>query len=125
MIALGSAASAQPGDPPLLRRFAEPGSRIIAMAGADLDQDGRKDYLLVLEEKPRPDAEPYEGRAGQLLILLQMPDGSLREAARATDDVLCSSCGGTWSDPFDGVQAAPGTLPFCTTAGARTAGEWT
>src|SRR5690348_14425498 len=79
-----------------LRAFVEPGTRPIWFSKADLDKDGRDDFLLVLQKDRKPGAEEYEIEEKQrpLLLLVRGTDGKLREAARNERVVLCSNCGG-------------------------------
>lgn len=80
----------------------------IEVASADLDRDGRTDYVVVVapvraagdtsgaEEVPRP-----------LLVLVAAP-GGLRLAARSDRAVMCAECGGMMGDPFMGISARAG-----------------
>ena len=98
--------------PAQLRAFVEQGTQPIWYSKADLDKDGKDDYLLVLQKDRKPGAEEYEMEEKQrpLLILVQGPDGKLHEAARNERVVLCSNCGGVLGDPFVGIEASPGAF---------------
>jgi hypothetical protein len=97
--------------PDAARPFVAPGTKPIAYEVADLNRDGREDAILVLERQPaKPDDPPIEDGQRPLLILVRQPDGSLREAARNVKIVYCSTCGGIMGDPFQGVDAGPGTF---------------
>ena len=91
--------------PARVQGLAPRGSCAIAIAKGDLDRDGRSDLLLILE---RPDSLPSEpdlpNRTRTLLVLVSQPGGELREAARSDRAVLCSTCGGSFGDPFEGVE---------------------
>ena len=95
-----------------LRGFVEQGTKPIWFSTADLDKDGKDDFLLVLQKDRKPGVEEYEMEEKQrpLLLLVQGSDGKLREAARNERVVLCSNCGGVMGDPFVGIEANPGTF---------------
>ena len=104
---------ASPRDVPAeLRPFVAAGTKAIWYSKADLDRDGKDDYLFVLQKDPKPGAEEYEIEETQrpLLVLLRGADGKLRETARNERVVLCSNCGGVMGDPFVGIEAGPGTF---------------
>jgi len=95
-----------------LRAFVAAHSKAIWYSQADLDRDGKGDYLLVLQRDRKPGTDEYEmqERERPLLVLVRGADGGLHEAARNELVVLCSNCGGTMGDPFQGVEAGPGTF---------------
>ena len=97
--------------PAELQPFIEKGTRALAVESADLDRDGTRDYVLVLE---RIDAkgEPVEAEEGQrpLLVIVRGADGTLRLAKRNDRVVLCSHCGGMMGDPFAGIEAKTGSI---------------
>jgi hypothetical protein len=106
--------------PAELGPFITDGKQPLCAAAADLDGDGRQDYVLVLGTQPKhvwdPDApEPGPDEILQdkddlrtLLVLVRQPDGALRVAARTERAVMCAECGGIFGDPFEGVSARPG-----------------
>ena len=98
--------------PQELRAFVEPGTKPIWFSKADLDKDGKPDYLLVLQKDRKPGAEEYEMEETQrpLLVLVDGEGGKLREAARNERVVLCSNCGGVMGDPFVGIEAQAGAF---------------
>jgi hypothetical protein len=98
--------------PAELRPFVEAGTKAIWFSQADLDRDGKGDYLLVLQRERKPGEDEYAMPEKQrpLLVLLRGADGKLHEAARNERVVLCSNCGGTMGDPFVGIDAGPGTF---------------
>jgi len=116
---------AAPGDvPPQLRPFVEKGTKAIWFSKADLDRDGKDDYVFVLERDRPPGAEEYDMQVKQrpLLVLVQGEGGKLHEVARNERVVLCSNCGGAMGDPFQGVEAGPGT--FTVTHYGGSADRW-
>jgi hypothetical protein len=98
--------------PKELRSFVAKASKAIWYSQADLDRDGKQDYLLVLQRDRPPGSGEYElqDRQRPLLVLVRGADGALHEAARNELVVLCSNCGGVMGDPFQGVEAGPGTF---------------
>src|SRR6185436_8160023 len=86
--------------------FVESGTKAIALEKADLNGDGAEDFVLVLEkEKPAKDADDFPVGQRPLLILLRGADGKLTAAKRNDRIVMCSSCGGVFGEPFEGVIA--------------------
>jgi hypothetical protein len=97
--------------PAELQRFVEPGSRALFVAGADLNGDRRKDYLLVLEKKKQRESDPDidEGQR-PLLIIIRQADGGLKLQKRNDRLVYCSTCGGMMGDPLEGIVVGPGSF---------------
>lgn len=87
-----------------VKPFVEPGTLPIALEKADLNGDGREDFILVIEPERQ---EPFgsNGAKRPLLILIRAAEGTLKLAKRNDKIVLCSSCGGALGDPFQGVGA--------------------
>jgi hypothetical protein len=86
--------------------FVESGTKAIALEKADLNGDGRGDFILVLEkENPDKDEDGFPVNQRPLLILLRGADGKLSSAKRNERIIMCSKCGGVFGDPFDGVLA--------------------
>ena len=91
--------------------FVEPNTKAIAVEKADLNGDGREDFILVLEkENPAKDQDDFPIDQRPLLILLRNADGKLTAAKRNERIVMCSQCGGVFGDPFDGVIAGRNTF---------------
>ncbi|HWW75448.1 MAG TPA: hypothetical protein VNZ44_08630 [Pyrinomonadaceae bacterium] len=92
--------------PAEVRPFVEAGTKAIAVEAADLNGDGRGDFVLVLErENPQKDENDFPVNQRPLIILVRGADGKLGEAKRNERVVMCSRCGGVWGDPFEGVVA--------------------
>jgi hypothetical protein len=96
--------------PAEVKPFVERGSRLLAIESADLNGDGHKDYVLVLEKlKAKPSDPDLETGQRPLLVLLRK-DGALKQVKRNDRIVLCSTCGGMMGDPFAGISAGPKTF---------------
>ena len=90
--------------PAEIKPFVEKNSKPIALESADLNGDGMKDFILVLErEKPEMDNDDLPKNQRPLLILMRGTDKKLTEAKRNEQIVMCSACGGVFGDPFEGV----------------------
>jgi hypothetical protein len=70
-----------------------------------LNGDGTQDYILVTEKsKPQPTDDDTDDKR-RLVILTRDLAGKLNLAARNEKIVYCRSCGGSFGDLFDGVEA--------------------
>jgi len=97
--------------PAEVRPFVEAGTKAIALEAADLNGDGRGDFILVLErENPALDKDDFPVNQRPLLILLRDEGGRLAAAKRNERLVMCSKCGGVFGDPFEGVEAGRNTF---------------
>lgn len=97
--------------PAEVRPFVETGTKAIALEAADLNGDGRGDFVLVLErENPSLDRDDFPLNQRPLLILLRGVDGKLSAAKRNELLVMCSKCGGVFGDPFEGVEVGRNTF---------------
>ena len=107
-----------------LRPFVQAHAKAIWYSQADLDRDGKDDYLLVLQRDRPAGTDEYELQDKQrpLLVLVRGADGALHEVARNERGVLCSNCGGVMGDPFQGLEAGPGT--FTVTHYGGSADRW-
>lgn len=109
-----SAAAAQVEElqvPAEVRPFVEAGTKPIALEAADLNGDGRGDFVLVLErENPAVDADDFPVNQRPLLLLVRGADGRLEASKRNERMVMCSRCGGVFGDPFEGVEAGRNTF---------------
>lgn len=114
LCAAPAAVAARQGEvqvPAEVRPFVERGSKAIALEAADLNGDGRGDFVLVLErENPSKDENDFPVNQRPLLVLVRGEDGRLSEAKRNERLVMCSQCGGVFGDPFEGVTAARNTF---------------
>ncbi|MBV9928425.1 MAG: hypothetical protein JOZ96_25645 [Acidobacteria bacterium] len=91
--------------------FVEAGTKAIAVEAADLNGDGRGDFVLVLErENPAKDENDFPVNQRPLLLLVRGADGRLSAVKRNERLVMCSRCGGVFGDPFEGVTAKRNTF---------------
>lgn len=97
--------------PTEIKPFIEANSRPIELKSADLNGDGMKDYILVLEKKnPAKDADDYPEEERPLLIIIRDKSNELTVAKRNEKMVMCSLCGGVFGDPFAGVTVGKNTF---------------
>lgn len=84
--------------------FVEKDTKAIALESADLNGDGIKDFVLVLEDLKESD-EAERGRRS-LLILTGGANNKLTLAKRNDKGVVfCRTCGGIFGDPFASIEA--------------------
>ncbi|MGH8500377.1 MAG: hypothetical protein ACRERV_16445, partial [Methylococcales bacterium] len=89
--------------PEEVRIFVESGTLPIALEKADLNGDGREDFIMVLEPL-RSDPTVLNEARRPLLILVRESDDRLKLAKRNDRIVYCAACGGVMGDPFLGVE---------------------
>ena len=91
--------------------FVESGTKAIALETADLNGDGRSDFVLVLERsETKRDKYDFPINQRPLLILVRQTDKTLKLAGRSEKVVFCSTCGGVFGDPFAGVETGRNTF---------------
>lgn len=83
--------------PTEVKPFILKGMSAIELESADLNGDGRQDYILVLEDTEN-DLRP-------LLILVRNKDNTLTQAKRNDKVVFGPDDGGIYGDPFQGINA--------------------
>ena len=92
--------------PDEVKPFVEKGMIPIAIETGDLNGDGKKDFILVLD-KPRDPKSEFD-EAGETerptILLIRAADNKLSAAAQNDGVVLCRTCGGVFGDPFAGIQ---------------------
>jgi hypothetical protein len=98
--------------PDEVKPFIEQRAKPIALESSDLNGDGLKDYILVLErENPTlKDEDDFPKNQRPLLILVRGADNKLTAAKQNELIVLCSNCGGMMGDPFVGVTVGKNTF---------------
>ncbi len=90
--------------------FIDKGSKAIALESADLNGDGTKDYILVLQKEVPESQEADSDEARPLVILIRDGKNKLTEAKRNDRIVLCPLCGGVFGDPFAGITVGRNTF---------------
>lgn len=96
--------------PEALLQFIPAGYMLKDTARGDLNLDGLKDLILVLnktgEEETSDITENPEKRP--LLILLAQKNNTYRQAAQSENIVYCYDCGGMLGDPYQGITVKDG-----------------
>ena len=95
--------------PAELQPFVLKGTRMAEWKAADLDGDGRSDYVFVLQKLPPAQAKPDEGDEGKrvLKMAVRSADGKLNVVKTNDAVVYCEQCGGANGDPFMSLDAGP------------------
>jgi hypothetical protein len=81
--------------PDAAARLLPDNGEVIASVKADLDGDGRDDFLVAFEYL----------NAERELIIITNPGGKYMVAARSKRVILCKECGGIYGDPFVRIWA--------------------
>lgn len=105
--------------PPEVKRFVPEDRRVIDLAKADLDRDGRDDYILALdriENEDEPDR--FAGEPREVRILTRQPNGKLKLAGRGPKAIFCRGCGGVMGDPLFGFATERGRFTIRHMGGA-------
>ena len=77
----------------------------IAFESADLNGDGMMDFILVTEPKTATTNGEDADNERTLMILTGDAEGKLKLAKTNKQVVYCKSCGGSFGDPFDSIEA--------------------
>lgn len=75
----------------------------LACESADLNGDGRPDFVLVVETAASANDRNSEDER-TLMIITRGADGKLKLAKSNSNVVYCRGCGGVFGDPFDSVE---------------------
>lgn len=106
--------------PAALRALVPVGQEVLAWRRADLDLDGRPDVVFILQ---RAGSAPFDSERGDdprtLVVALGDAQGRLRVVLRNDRLVRCQNCGGTWPEPFEALDAAPGRFKLRHYGGSR------
>jgi hypothetical protein len=76
------------------------GYALLDSASGDLNQDGFRDYIVVLKNLGE---DSLEETARPLIILLGNKQNGLDLYARNDSVVYCKNCGGIFGDPYQGI----------------------
>ena len=85
-----------------LRSFIANKSRLLAYAEADLNGDGKADYVFIVE---KPGSGPDAEEQRTLHIAIRQADGKLKIVKTNKQMIRCSRCGGPAGDPFNELSA--------------------
>jgi len=88
--------------PDKVKPFVPNGKTALAVESADLNGDGTKDFILVVENANASAGEGEDKRT--LLILTADTTGKLTQVKSNDKVVYCRSCGGVFGDPFAGLR---------------------
>lgn len=108
---LAASGSLLGADTPVLERLASlvaPSEKVIAFRKADLNGDGLRDFIFVVE-RPSSSASAVTCDNGvrEVVIALNTRKGKFAVAARNTGLMLCVEDGGVFGDPFYEFEAGP------------------
>lgn len=98
-----------------VKPFIERGADLLRLEQADLNGDGGRDYLVVLQKIPDENGEA----ARSLLILARDPQGGLKQVKRNDEIILCASCGGLKGDPLEDLSVGTKTFTVSHYGGSR------
>jgi len=93
----------------------------LACESADLNGDGRPDFVLVVETAASANDRNSEDER-TLMIITRGADGKLKLAKSNSSVVYCRGCGGVFGDPFDSVEVKRNSFTVIITAAAHGAG---
>jgi hypothetical protein len=87
------------------------------VARGDLNKDGIEDLAMVLGSRLEKDEDWSEkfadsNAAPRLLIILFGTDSGFIQAAISDKAILCKDCGGTFGNPFSGMEIVNNVLQF-------------
>lgn len=89
--------------PDKVKPFISNGKIALAVESGDLNGDGIKDFVLVVENANAASGEGAEDKR-TLLILTADATGKLTQIKSNDKVVYCRSCGGVFGDPFAGLR---------------------
>ncbi len=90
---------------PFSRHIPE-GYYLVDSSSGDLNRDSFPDLLMILEKEEEENADDQKKRP--LLILIGSNNGSYELKAENDQVVLCSTCGGSLGDPYQGISIKNG-----------------
>ncbi len=90
--------------PANVKPFVVKDKSVLAVESADLNGDGTRDYILVVENAKAAGGERVDNKRS-LLILTSDSSGRLKLVKTNDKVVYCRSCGGVFGDPFANLTA--------------------
>jgi len=106
--------------PDELKEFLLHNTKPIELKSADLNMDGKMDYVMVLTSTNVEAGKEHNDESRRItLIIIRKETGELSIFARNENVAFCASCGGMMGDPFEGVEVKPGSFTFINSGGSR------
>lgn len=106
--------------PDALKEFVLHNTKPIEMRSADLNGDGKMDYVLVLTSTNVEAGQEQNDDSQRItLIIVRKPEGELSIAARNHHVAFCAGCGGIMGDPFEGVTVRKNSFTITNSGGSR------
>lgn len=106
--------------PAELKEFVLHNTKPIELKSADLNGDGKMDYILVLTSTAVEAGQEHNDESQRItLIIVRKPEGELSIAARNHLVAFCASCGGIMGDPFEGVTVKKNSFTITNSGGSR------
>jgi hypothetical protein len=106
--------------PDELKEFLLHNTKPIEMKSADLNGDGKADYIMVLTSTNVEAGQEHNDESRRItLIIVRKPEGELSIAARNHSVAFCAGCGGAMGDPFEGVEVKKGSFTITNSGGSR------
>lgn len=87
-----------------VRAFVAKDKVALAAESADLNGDGKADFILVTENANQTNSDDPADSLRSLLILVRGSDGKLKLVKSNDKVVYCRTCGGVFGDPFAGIR---------------------
>jgi hypothetical protein len=106
--------------PAELKEFVLHNTKPIEMKSADLNGDGKMDYIMVLTSTNVEAVQEQNDDSQRItLIIVRKPEGELSVAARNHLVAFCAGCGGIRGDPFEGVEVKKNSFTITNAGGSR------
>ena len=99
--------------------FLPANARILDKQQGDLDGQGGKGILLILDPASKGNEKLGEGDPRTVLLLTSDESGALQKAAENARIVPCARCGGTAGDPFGFARIDKGSFTIAISGGSR------
>jgi hypothetical protein len=89
-----------------LERLVARDEAVVRHAVADLNGDGLRDLVFIVEPKQAGADSDGDDGPRTLKIAIRSADGKLAVVKESSRAVYCRSCGGVFGDPFDSLDAS-------------------